>query len=292
MVKSSTVLQHPMTTAGEGTLVWIGPTRGTTVEQAFEYCVDHAAQVAVRKSLEHWLQTPAERVRWLVVVKPSRNPAPQALIKWMEQSQSVRSACLVGPECEGELRTGSPWPYFENIAWHRWNQTLPSWFQSDTRNPQDHSVHDIQNAVNSKRRLTIGIVATRRENIDALMDSLATRLHTPLWIPSIENPTVHNLDAFIWDDSAMSCATDHEWSTRLQLAQRIMRPEPNHARPRANWIEHVWMPSFPRPHEWENARRGGVGAMISKPFTSCALNDWLNAIDINQPTADVSISLA
>ena len=276
MVKSNTISRHSTRPLSEGTLVWIGPTQGTTVEQAFEYCVDHAAQIAIRKSLDHWLQFPADNVRWLVVVKPSRNPAPLALIKWTEQSPTVRAACLLGPECEGEVRTGSPWSHFENMAWHRWNQTLPSWFQVSTA---------------SNRSLTIGLIAPRRENIDALMDLLASWHHTPLWIPSIENPTVRNLDACIWDDSAVSSATATQWSTHLKLAQRITRLDTKQAK-RARLIEHVWMPSFPRPHEWDNARHGGVGAMISKPFTSWAVNDWLSAIEISHSMAAAVTSLA
>lgn len=292
MAKSSTAANHLAPYACEGTLVWVGPTQGTTVEQAFEYCVERAAQVAIRKSLDHWLQFPAEGVRWLVVVRPSRNPAPPALVKAMEQIPAVRSGCLLGPECEGELRSGSPWPHFENIAWHRWNQVLPDWFQSVGRNRLDPVCHGLPTEAVTKRCLTIGLVASRRQNIDALMDLLASWHHIPLWVPCIKNSTFRNLDGCIWDDSAVSAASATQWSERLQLAQRILKADGIPGRPRERSMQHVWMPSFPRPHEWDHARLGGVGTMISKPFNLRALNDWLNAIEINLAGAAAVTSFA
>jgi hypothetical protein len=237
-----------------GTLVWIGPTHTDEVAEAFQYCVEHVPQLAIRRDIEHFLSFPAQHVSHVVVVRMDRRPAGQDAEKIC--TLAPRAACwmMLGSGCEGESRTGNPWPGFSHFYWHRWNQILPTWFHSQNA--------PIGRPTVLKERAVIAIMTANPVALDALGDHLTAAGHSVVYSRDMLHTPVTNVQLCIWDDTLASPTSPQKWAQRIGAINQ----------PTSQPVHHVWLAGFPRIQDWQLARRGGIHSLISKPFSLTSID--------------------
>lgn len=257
---------EPRPAPGGGTLAWVGPTnRGECVE-AFRYCAAHALQIAPRRSLQHLIDRPAEHVARLVVVRTDRRSAARGVLEQLEQLfPAAEKTLLLGGDCEGEGRTGDPWIGFTRLYWHRWNQVIPSWF-ADQPDPRSGGTVASRPPAPGSCRRSVAVIASSRSAVDGLIDAVASLGHTVAWLPAVFPANIRNVDVCLWDDSAAPPVSTAAWRERLAASLAVAVRE----RPR-----HAWVIGFPRIDQWNAARRAGVEALISKPFSNDVLDGFI-----------------
>ncbi|XZE52019.1 hypothetical protein SH139x_003693 [Planctomycetaceae bacterium SH139] len=243
---------------GPGTLVWIGTTQQSPWSAAFRYCVEHAAQIAPRRSIDDLLNRPAAAVNRIVIVKPSRLPAPSQLEQLQLLAPQAERWTLTSAQSEGESRTGKPWPGFQNLYWHRWNQVLPSWFFDNVSSSIGEP---------AKKQLTIGVLSANRQATGGLVDFLTAAGHSVAQATKPQLLQIGNLDTVLWDDTAAPPASRSDWRKRLQIVQPMMAKRDGF--PAA--ARHLWCVGFPRPDDVLSAKSGGVDDVFSKPYAPAAI---------------------
>lgn len=254
---------HSANTDEMSTVVWIGPTDGPCVRDAFGWVLANATQVCVRATVKKWEQRPAVQPSHLIVVRNRRVPIRKPLEAFKERLPHVHCLSLLGPECEGEARTGAPWPGFLSCPWHRWQQVLPNWL------PVVKNARAIRSPLNNElgSSLVIGIAARQRNVIDEALDLCQQQGHTAIWVNDFVSTGPRNLDAMIWDDSLAPPVDRVKWRARIALGKSYLKA--------SRQLKHCWLVSFPRPEDWRAAQRAGVQIMLSKPFAALALVNWL-----------------
>lgn len=257
---------------GGGTLVWVGPTDRPECMEAFRYCAERALQIAPRRTLEDLIARPAERVGRMVVARMDRAAASDSMLRQLATLfPNAEKTLLLGTDCEGEGRTGEPWPQFDRVYWHRWNQIVPAWF-ADRTHPtplQSARGHYPQPTPFGSRALrqNIAVIATSQSLAEGLLDAVAVRGHSVVWLPAMIPASVRNVDICLWDDSAAAPTSTALWRERLAFsAWGPVRQRPRHA----------WLAGFPRVEDWAAARRAGVEGLISKPFTNQVIHDFID----------------
>lgn len=115
---------------------------------------------------------------------------------------------LVGPWCEGEPRSGRPWPGVTRIYWHQWQPRLQEeigqLFSADKRLPATASDADrlLSRGVGEKRPGTpmrVGVVASRQTDVQSLVLALSATGYLPVRLTRGEPLPVPRLDAVIVD---------------------------------------------------------------------------------------------
>ncbi|HEY1603307.1 MAG TPA: response regulator [Pirellulales bacterium] len=84
----------------------------------------------------------------------------------------ARIVALTGSWCEGESRTGRPWPAVPRIYWHQW----PAWFEREMTGLERHSVGT----------LTLPVTATEEERMLCTAESARDHAHGTIAIYSAE----------------------------------------------------------------------------------------------------------
>ncbi len=240
------------------TLVWIGATQQSPWSAAFRYCVEHAAQIAPRRSIDDLLDRPAAAINRIVIVKSSRLPAPRQLEQLQLLAPQAERWTLGSAQSEGESRTGKPWPGFQNLYWHRWNQVMPGWFLDNVSSSMDEP---------AKKQLTIAVLAANRQATGGLVDFLTAAGHSVAQATKPNLLQIGNLDMVLWDDSAAPPASRSDWRARLQSVQPMLAKSGVFL-PSAR---HLWCVGFPRPADVAAAKSGGVDEVFSKPFSPAAI---------------------
>src|SRR6056297_37548 len=234
-----------------GTLLWIGPRDTAETAPAFGYCQRQASQLALRDDFADAAARRADAVTTIVAVRAWRAAVPSGDLKRVESRYpDARRIQLVGSQCEGEARTGHPWPDWQRLRWHAWNQVMPGWFE-------DRADPDRLDAVPLDGHVGWGvtmIVAASRQAAAPLLDLLTANSATGLWTPPARVGMATNVQRVIWDDSAAPSTSAAHWRERLGTVAT------------APGARHAWTMNYPRAAELAAAREGGVDAMFSKPY--------------------------
>lgn len=239
--------------ASTGTLIWIGPRTSAETRDAFEYCQRHASQLALRDSLSDAVARPADAVRGIVVSRQARQSVDGShLAAIAERYPDARRTVLIGSNAEGEGRTGFPWPGWQRVDWHAWNQIFPSWFSEPS-----------QSLPTTAAGLTL-VVAATLQHAEALLDTLDQWSVAALWQSQPSQATARHVQRVIWDDSAAPATTASQWQQRLQSV---------HLAPQAR---HAWTVHYPRADQLASARRGGIDVSLSKPYLHASLFRFLS----------------
>ncbi|HUE71049.1 MAG TPA: hypothetical protein VMP01_09185 [Pirellulaceae bacterium] len=177
---------------------------------------------------------------------------------------------LVGPWCEGEVRSGKPWPGVTRIYWHQWPARLPQELARLTqpaaaRMPRSATEVD---AIVSRpappravRPALIGVVSRRQTDFEAIAQALDAGGHHPVWISAAELLPVLRLDGLIIDGEE-------------QLALDRFGPIPQ-----------MVLANFPRPEELAALRTELRLAVLAKPYAIADLLDRLSEL-LASSTAD------
>ena len=172
---------------------------------------------------------------------------------------------LLGTWCEGETRTGRPWPGVDRLYWYEfppwWHRQLahraagrcPDWAQPAnfppespvTRNPGPTHINGL-----------VILCTPVRETAAALADVLRHSGYATVWRrPGRPGPVVRGATVGIWDGGQLS---DHEEISLAAFCRDM-------ARDRAPVIALL---DFPRRDRAQRARQLGAAAILGKP--------WLN----------------
>ena len=242
-----------------GTLVWIGDPNSTESADAYKYCLDHAAQIAIRRDLDHFVSFPASNIDRLLVVRNDRSTASDWPRLITEQLPRVPLSMMIGSSCEGEARTGNPWPGFDHFYWHQWNQVIPDWFAH------------IRGVFTPK---SILLTTEDVSSLEGLRDLLVDAGHTVVVQRQLEQSQSFNFDLVIIDDTIAPAASRNTWRKRLAEITASTRPTPP--------IQLIWLSSFPRISDWVAARDSGITTMFSKPYNPTKIAQCIQEFAGNQ----------
>jgi len=174
----------------------------------------------------------------------------------------ARVLALLGTWCEGEMRTGRPWPAVIRVYWHqwlpRWHQELgrlvhglcPTWGLPVTATEEERLLASATDPL-PKRQGRIAIHSPRFEMVDWLSAACRRRGYTTVWLQPHRPARTANAIAAIFD------GTDGAGVELGQLARLA-----------------VWLPGvpilalvdFPRIEDQQRLLGGGAAAVLAKPL--------------------------
>lgn len=179
----------------------------------------------------------------------------------------VPMLAILGSCCEGETRTGTPWPGVPRCYWYQWPARwreeqlrrrageLPLWSLPATASEEERLLARMGRA-ESSRAISISVVAPASDATNALADALqSVGCSVALSAPS-ENPSI-----VLWDTSPASvCDPQQVSALRLRYGAAPI----------------LALVTFPRHQTTAAARQAGVAALLAKPFL---LDDLIAEID-------------
>lgn len=231
-----------------GTLVWIGDPSQCEFVDAFRFCRDHAAQIAIRRTPRELVARPAGWVKRIVFTRPDRRPLPRKVHaaladRYGDAQWLVLNAAL----CDGETRTGEPWPQIPQLRFSRWEEALPGWLQPCGYTPPPRA--------NCGSLL---VICDRYEMAEPYLEIAASQGRTTLWKREFNRSWLRNINSVLWDDSLATPTTAQQW--RLRLGENRDQP-----------VRHLWLATQPQAAEIRAALAGGVCQVFSKPVAIEAL---------------------
>ncbi len=167
----------------------------------------------------------------------------------------ARVVGLLGPWCEGETRTGKPWPAAIRVYWHQWlpraeeefrhlgSGQTSSWSLPTTASEEERLLL-MADQPWEKRRGRVAIRSPWAEMHAWLADACRRRGYTPV-------PLLAAADALLFDGT--DCQ-DHELDELARLAASV-RPAPV-----------VVLLDFPRVEDRDRAVAAGAAAVLAKPL--------------------------
>jgi hypothetical protein len=221
----------------------------------------------------------------LIVVAQSRPgsfPSNQ-VAELQHSSPLVGMVALAGSWCEGETRTGKPWPGIQRLYWYEfpawWRRQLalraaglcPDWARpGDARmriaDPLQRAPSScgLQIAAEQSRGL-IAICAGYRETADALADVLRRTGYATAWQPPGRRVVaIRGAVAGIWEGGQLN---DREADDLSSFCRRLA----NDAAPVIALLD------FPRRHSVDRALEIGARAVLGKPWLNVDLIAALQA---------------
>ncbi len=185
------------------------------------------------------------------------------------QIEQLHAACpvsrliaLLGAWCEGETRSGRPWPGVLRVYWHQWNSRFIPELSAEP--PVRAGVWELPRTATAGERLlpTAQVQGPRRSGLIAIQTSAWTMFeslsdacrwagYATAWLAPSQPPQLHGVSAVIWD--AVGCR-DQEIHELQELAARY-RP-----------ARVVAMLDFLRLSDHDRALAAGATAVLAKPF--------------------------
>jgi hypothetical protein len=241
---------------------------GDTTPVEFAYCVAQitaATKASHLPAAEDAKSFSSEDVPDLIVlmsVRPSEHTA-SSVERLQNLAPMARVVGLLGSWCEGESRTGHPWPAVPRIYWHRWQ----SWFDREltllaagrcgtlslpiTAIDEERLLHlaAVPSAGGNASRGKIVLHSPSREMTAMLAEFCCSLGFEAVSLDDCDSgatPTIGIFDIEVCHESALT-----------ELRQQAARW------PALQWI--VLM-GFPRPEDQRRAREAGASIMVSKPL--------------------------
>jgi hypothetical protein len=213
----------------------------------------------------------------LIVVTQSR---PDSICS-DELHQLLRTAplagitALLGSWCEGETRTGRPWPGIQRLYWYE----FPAWWRRQLKLRAENRCPDWARPATQSPRLSepgrprprSGLIVLRtpqRDNADALADALNQAGHSTTW-QRYDRARAHTRGALagIWDGGQLSDAE------RADLEVFCTQMSRDGARV-------VVLLDFPRRDCADRAYKVGAAAVLGKPYLNADLITTLEAVAV------------
>lgn len=181
----------------------------------------------------------------------------------------ARFVGLLGTWCEGERRTGRPWPGMLRTYWHQWlarwrdelggpaHGELRWWGLPDSAGDEERSLQ-AADATWSTRSGLVAVVSNSADTADYLVQACAARGYAAIAMGDREVRTAMAPDVVVWDGSVGEL--DRVAKLREQYAQRPV----------------VVLLDFPRPEDVAMAKRQGATAVLAQPLR---LEDFFGCLD-------------
>ena len=164
----------------------------------------------------------------------------------------ARLVVLLGSWCEGEVRSGHPWPGVTRIYAHQWQARL----QRELATWQPRTATEIDRLISSQPgmkapRQLIGIAAAQRTMFDGLAAACRSLGKDAVWLLPNLPPPVQRVDAVIYD-ATLDLSTE---LARLSQLQSQLHAPPT-----------VLLLDFPRERDLELAAKAGVTSILARPY--------------------------
>lgn len=258
--------EHP------ATLLWIGPTRHPEFVDAFRYCRRHVGQLAVRSNLAGALARPAGHVARVLFARPIRTvPSSRAWAAFQQRylaTGDCRVLALTGSLCDGESRSGDPWPGGEKARFSRWAEVLPAWLGPCLAEACRGLRTAGSRAAGSRAAESTDAVSILPRGLLVLCDRYSTaepllQLGLSSGLPVAWQrqflPALHaGFDRVLWDDSIAGPTNAAEWRERLRATETPL--------PAGLRRTHLWMALQPSASDLREALAGGISEVLTKPI--------------------------
>ena len=173
----------------------------------------------------------------------------------------ARIVALLGSWCEGEARSGRPWPGVMRIYWHQFESRLSPLlgeypdFQTIANLPRTSSnTEQLGGGHVPHSGQYRGLVAIRTSiynDYEALGESLGQIGYSNVWLNDVGWRDLPRATAIVWDGSYW------DGSNPAQTAE---------LRHLCDAAPVIALMNFPRHHEVLHLREAGVSAIVSRPF--------------------------
>jgi DNA-binding NarL/FixJ family response regulator len=174
----------------------------------------------------------------------------------------ARIVALLGSWCEGEMRTGKPWPATVRTYWHQWpacaelelrrlaEGRCSAWALPVTATDEERLLADAEQPLPSGRGL-IGIYSRNCAMADWLTASCQRCGYSTVWLRPPRRAQVRGATAVIYDGSG-------EWGEEYdELRQLVASLAPAPV---------IVLLDCPRIDDYDRARAAGAAAVLSKPL--------------------------
>ena len=232
----------------------------------------------------------------LIVVAQSRPGmiAEETIQSLLRAAPLSGVVALLGTWCEGEPRTGRPWPGVERRYWYEfpawWRRQLalraagrcPDWAQPYEVAPASRGVlasgrggglpgsHSIGNRAHG----LVVLSAAVRETAEALSDALQQAGYAALWQPpGRPAPFVRGALAGIWDGGQLNDREEENFAAFCRGLSRDAVPV-------------IALLDFPRRDRCERARELGAAAVLGKPWLNADLVTTIENLTVHRANND------
>jgi hypothetical protein len=206
----------------------------------------------------------------LVVVAASRRN--QFSAQWIETLRSDSAptpvVAVLGSWCEGEQRSGTPWPGVKRIYWHQWRGRFDcfatqltelgtsAWNLPGTANDADIIEQICQSEFDSNvgAGWHVGISSLSETAYQMLDDAICSVGGKTSWIER------QQWDAGVTDELSVVCVEADSWSESVEARVKWLRDDLEIEAPI------VVVLNFPRRNDVDLAQSVGVSEVVSKPF--------------------------
>lgn len=188
----------------------------------------------------------------------------------IEQLQNRHSqtpiVAVLGSWCEGETRSGKPWPGVVRIYWHQWlgrfemfrsqlkESNVTIWHEPRTSTVADRILRlDAPQQVLQPHQRKVGISAHNTAQVEMLQDAFRQLGYNAFWIELMmgANPNIGEPDLVCVDANHLN----HELKTRIEWLREKFPDTPQ-----------IVVCNFPRANEVQDLISWKVAGVISKPF--------------------------
>ena len=233
--------------------------------QATSWLAEHTllSAVATPAAAARAVQHPAQPPELIVVAQTRPSQFARAEIELVHRlTPLARLVVLGGSWCEGEMRTGHPWPGVLRLYWHQGEARLrqllrdtnPLWGHPRTGTEVERLLDTPPPRVLGQQKL-IAVGTETSVAFHGLSDSLVQAGFAAAWIAPRRIAAIQGAAAGIWDETQHASASEP-----LRDFVRQLRGAPI-----------VALANFPRLADLRRLQREGVGQVIAKPFLNADL---------------------
>ncbi len=194
----------------------------------------------------------------------------------------ARIVGLLGSWCEGEMRTGKPWPATLRLYWHQWpagcdqqfsqmrQGACSTWALPITATDEERLLLAAEGPTAKTGQGLIAIFTPRYEMQDWLSSACRARGHSTVWLRPPRPARVEGAVAVLFDGT--DCRAE-EWVALKDLTTAVS-PLPG-----APNVPIIALLDFPRIEDQRRALSAGAAAVLSKPLLVDDLFWQLDAIN-------------
>jgi CheY-like chemotaxis protein len=187
----------------------------------------------------------------LVASRPGRFSAAE-VESLHRRAPLARLVALLGSWCEGEVRSGHPWPGVTRIYAHQWQARLPR--ELETWQPRTATEIDrlmSGRPITKARHQLIGIAAAQRTMFDALAAACRSFGQDAVWLLPNLPPLVQRVDTIIYD---ATLDLPDELARLSELREQLHSPPA------------LLLLDFPRQIDLQLATQAGAASILAKPY--------------------------
>jgi AmiR/NasT family two-component response regulator len=227
-------------------------------------CLNAAAQNLAR----------GEPVDLIVVAQARPSQFPLAEIDALRQAAPLAPiVALLGSWCEGEMRSGSPWPGVVRVHWHQWREWFrqglakfsrgeqSAWSQPMTATAEERLLS--LKAVRTDTSAVVAVISEHLEMADWLAAACRNRGASVITLNHIPCSPIDGVAIVLWDVGLLSPLLVSQQQT---VAAQF---------PRSRIIV---LADFPRSEEVDRLIDAGAAAVLSKPLLVNDLDECLNCL--------------